>query len=75
MVVCSDKSGWARSRAVQQQRAEAFRQIILPKIAEAQAEGATSLVEIANALNHHGVTARRGGKWTPTQVARVLKLA
>ena len=41
-------------------------------IATARQEGATSLRDLAAALNAKGVPTVKGGTWAPTQVARVL---
>ena len=41
-------------------------------IATARQEGATSLRDLAAALNAQGVPTAKGGTWAPTQVARVL---
>ena len=41
-------------------------------IATARQEGATSLRDLAAALNAKGVPTAKGGTWAPTQVARVL---
>jgi DNA invertase Pin-like site-specific DNA recombinase len=43
------------------------------EIAAVQADGATSLAQIAAKLNARGLKTRREGKWTPMQVSRVLK--
>jgi hypothetical protein len=45
---------------------------VLPVIREAQAGGARSLAEIADALNARGVPTSRGGSWAPTTVKRIL---
>jgi hypothetical protein len=46
---------------------------IAPVIKELQAAGATSLYAIADGLNERGIpTARGSGKWSATQVMRVL---
>ena len=42
-------------------------------IAEVQAAGATSLREIAAALNAEGVTTAKGGSWSAVQVQRVMR--
>ena len=64
----------ARSTAVLQQRADARAADIGPTIKTLQAAGATSLRAIAAGLNEQGIpTARGNGRWTATQVARVLE--
>jgi hypothetical protein len=46
---------------------------LAPTITELQAAGATSLREIAAGLNERGIpTARGTGRWSATQVMRVL---
>ncbi|MBA3655724.1 MAG: recombinase family protein [Gemmatimonadaceae bacterium] len=42
-------------------------------LAEIQADGATSLREIARGLNRRGIPAARGRKWSAAQVTRVLQ--
>jgi hypothetical protein len=60
----------ARSGAVQAVKAEADRYAanVLPIIREAQTAGATTLREIANALNARGVATARGGGAMARQV-------
>jgi DNA invertase Pin-like site-specific DNA recombinase len=48
---------------------------LLPEIESIRAEGASSLREIAAALNERGIKTTRGGEWSATQVARVLAQA
>jgi len=45
---------------------------VLPAIEAARDNGATSLREIAGALNAQGITAPRGGRWAAAQVRLVL---
>jgi recombinase len=45
---------------------------VLPIIREAQRAGATSLREIAAALNARGVATARGGQWHAKSVSNVL---
>jgi len=45
---------------------------IAPIIADLRVGGLTSLRELAKGLNERGISAAKGGKWTATQVARVL---
>jgi hypothetical protein len=45
---------------------------IVPVIKSVQAEGATTLMDIAKALNGRGIAAPRGGRWSPVQVSRIL---
>jgi hypothetical protein len=63
-----------QSAAARQQRASARAADIAPPIAELQADGATSLRQIAAGLNATDIpTARGEGAWTAPQVKRVLK--
>ncbi len=45
---------------------------LLPYLMQAQAEGCTSLRQIAEFLNSRGLVSTRGKKWTAMQVSRVL---
>ena len=60
--------------AVVRRRASDERAAKVRKHVEAvKAEGATSLRQIAAALNERGITTPRGGAWSAVQVARVLE--
>jgi len=48
---------------------------LLPIIDAIRAEGITSALQIAAALNERGIHAPRGGEWQAVQVLRVLKVA
>ncbi|WP_370157251.1 recombinase family protein [Bradyrhizobium ottawaense] len=67
----------ARKGAVEAVKAEAERYAanVLPIIKEAQKAGATSLREIAAALNARGVATARGGQWHAKSVSNVLERA
>ena len=67
----------ARKTAVEAVVTEAdrFAANVLPVIREAQKAGATSLREIAAALNARGVATARGGQWYAKSVANVLERA
>jgi DNA invertase Pin-like site-specific DNA recombinase len=67
----------ARRNAVEAVTAEAdrFAANVLPIIREAQKAGATSLREIAAALNARGVATARGGQWHAKSIANVLERA
>jgi DNA invertase Pin-like site-specific DNA recombinase len=67
----------ARKSAVQAVTAEAdrFAANVLPIIREAQKAGATSLREIAGALNARGVATARGGQWHAKSVSNILERA
>ncbi|HCL6023503.1 recombinase family protein [Citrobacter freundii] len=53
--------------------ADAFAKAIRAHILEAQHDGATTLQQIADALNGKGVSTRRGAKWEAISVSRVMK--
>jgi DNA invertase Pin-like site-specific DNA recombinase len=63
-----------RARAVRAIKAEADRVAgnVLPIIAEIRRSGATSLRQIADALNARGVPTPRGGRWHAMSVRNVL---
>lgn len=64
-----DKTG-ARNEAIQRD-AQAFARKIAPIVQPLRTSGRT-LTEIAGALDGAGIETPRGGKWTATQVKRVL---
>jgi DNA invertase Pin-like site-specific DNA recombinase len=67
----------ARSSAVSAVKAEADRYAanVLPIIREAQKAGATTLRDIADALNARGVATARGGQWHAKSVSNILERA
>lgn len=67
----------ARKNAAQAAAAEAdrFAANVIPIIREAQKAGATTLREIAAALNARGVATARGGQWHAKSVSNVLERA
>ncbi len=67
----------ARKSAIGVVKAEADRYAanILPIIREAQKAGATTLRQIAEALNARGVATARGGRWHAKSVANILERA
>jgi len=67
--------GSAEGVKVRRQNRDRFISDILPMIEEKQRQGATSLREIAAALNAEGAPAPRGGEWSSVQVMRLLKAA
>jgi DNA invertase Pin-like site-specific DNA recombinase len=71
----SPKLHVARKSAVASIRAEADRHAanVLPIIREAQKAGATTLRQIAEALNARGVATARGGQWHATSVSNILE--
>lgn len=62
----------AKGRLTLQEQARRRAADLAPILAEIQAGGATSLQQIADALNARGIPAARGGSWSKTQVARML---
>ena len=60
-------------RAAYQAAAAAFAAEIRPVLLECLAAGMTSPSGIARILNERGVRARRGGSWSHTQVAILLR--
>jgi Recombinase len=67
----------ARSGAVEAVKTEADRYAanILPIIRKAQKAGATTLRQIAEALNARGVATARGGQWYAKSVSNILERA
>ncbi|MFK4525270.1 DNA invertase Pin-like site-specific DNA recombinase [Bradyrhizobium japonicum] len=65
----------ARKNAVEAVKAEANRYAanVLPIIKEAQKAGATTLRQIAEALNARGIPTARGGQWYAQSVANILE--
>ena len=55
--------------------ADRFANNVLPIIREAQKAGATTLRQIAAALNARGVATARGGQWHAKSVSNVLERA
>lgn len=70
----NQKTGADHGRASQAQRAQDRAQDLAPVIAAIRAGGATSLGQMAAALNERGIPAARGGAWSPVQVRRLLML-
>lgn len=58
--------------AAKQDNARRFNLRVREAISELQAQGVSSLSELARRLNEQGVRTSRGGLWRPTQVARVI---
>ena len=74
VVLGGPKLAQARKRAVASIKAIADQQAanVLPVIKEIQRAGATSLHQIADALNARGITTPRGGNWYAKSVRNVL---
>ena len=70
-VVPSNKVGAMAIESLQA-RADAKAADLAPIIKELQAAGKTSLRAIAEGLNKQGIPTARSGKWSATQVQRVL---
>jgi DNA invertase Pin-like site-specific DNA recombinase len=69
-----DQAGVA-GRTVQAQAAGAFAASILPALNSVRKAGATTLAEIAEALNERGVRPANGGKWHRSAVRNLLARA
>ena len=67
----------ARKNAVEAVKAEADRYAanVLPIIREAQKAGASTLRQIAEALNARGIPTARGGRWYAQSIANILERA
>jgi len=65
----------AAGRAVLQERARARAADLDPIVKELQAAGAESLRAIAAGLDERGIPAARGGKWSASQVSRLMEAA
>lgn len=67
----------ARKGAVEAVKAEADRYAanVLPIIREAQKAGASTLRQLADALNARGIPTARGGQWYAQSVANILERA
>jgi Recombinase len=67
----------ARERAVATNKAlaDTYAANVLPVIREIRRAGATSLHQIAEALNARGITTPRGGQWYAKSVSNVLARA
>jgi len=64
--------GARQSAKVRAQRARRNALDLISVTDEIKGTGATSLRQIAEQLNKRGVTARRGGQWSATQVSRMI---
>lgn len=67
----------ARKSAVEAVKAEADRYAanVLPIIREAQKAGASTLRQVADALNARGIPTARGGRWYAQSIANILERA
>jgi DNA invertase Pin-like site-specific DNA recombinase len=74
--IASYASVGAQASATVRSRVAAKRtEDVLPIIEAIQAEGNTSLRQIATALNDRGITTARGAEWSAVQVKRILDAA
>lgn len=62
-----------KSVVVRTAQADAFAANVLPIIDQIRASGATSLRQIAAALNARGIATARGGQWAAVQVSDIIK--
>jgi len=62
----------AKGKATLKARADEFAQSVYPLIEKLQAAGATSLRDIAHALNRHGIQSARGAAWSGAGVRNVI---
>jgi DNA invertase Pin-like site-specific DNA recombinase len=69
------RKGNKASAVVRSAEAEKRAADLMPVIADLRSKGATTLREIAQGLNQHGIATARGGEWSATQVSRVLEYA
>lgn len=67
----------AKTKGVEVRKAKAQGRAmdLAPILAEIRAAGATSLQQVADALNDRGIPTARGGQWAPAQVLRVERRA
>jgi DNA invertase Pin-like site-specific DNA recombinase len=72
IIASQSPKGIAASAMVRSAQSRKHAADIIPTIREAQANGATSLRQIADYLNTHSESAPRGGSWSAVQVSRVL---
>jgi DNA invertase Pin-like site-specific DNA recombinase len=63
----------AVAHATLKAEADAHAGAVMPAIREAQAAGAKSLRQIADALNGRGIATARGGKWEAATVRNILR--
>jgi DNA invertase Pin-like site-specific DNA recombinase len=66
------KRGARASASVRSEKAAKRAGDVLPFIQAIQADGATSLRQIASALNERNIPTARGGEWSAVQVQRIM---
>jgi DNA invertase Pin-like site-specific DNA recombinase len=69
------RKGALASAALRSGKAKSWAADVRPIVADIQARGATSLRQIAAALNEKGIRISRGGAWSAVQVQRVMERA
>jgi DNA invertase Pin-like site-specific DNA recombinase len=72
IIASQSPKGIAASAAIRAARSQKHAADIMTTIREAQANGATSLRQIADYLNRHSESAPRGGSWSAVQVSRIM---
>jgi DNA invertase Pin-like site-specific DNA recombinase len=72
IIASQSPKGVAASATIRAARSQKHAADIMATIREAQANGATSLRQIADYLNIRSESAPRGGSWSAIQVSRVL---
>jgi DNA invertase Pin-like site-specific DNA recombinase len=69
----NEEVGRARGRATKTEKARTHAADLWPIIADLRASGASTLSAIAGGLNARGIPTPRSGRWTATQVKRVME--
>jgi len=72
IIASQSPKGRAASLAIRRERASKRAADLAPVIADIRSAGASSLRQIASALNNRGITSPRGGTWSAVQVQRIL---
>lgn len=65
-------AGRVEAKSVRAEAIRKRREDLVPVIEDIRLLGATTLTAIAEELNVRGISAARGGQWTPVQVQRVI---
>ena len=73
IIASQNPKGVKASAKVRREKAQNRAADLLPVIEDIRSDGASSLREIAAALNERGIAAPRGGSWQAVQVQRVLR--